>query len=801
MKTFRATFALISLFFAGLLVLWWLDYTGVPTERERMLRQDRVLPALMDTPEAAIHRVEISHGDENLVFERRGPGRWQMRKPLDVAAEPGPLENLVRNLKDLRRSADSGTISGAAEPYGLAAPEATIRLWGDQSTGPAAQERPLAVLEIGKATTGYRYVRAAGSGAIDVIDKKLVAGIDRTVPQWREYSLMPVATFQVASLAVHRGALKIQAQRGRGGQWRLTAPIVVPANGAKIESALAALSSVRVVEGAKGFVADNVTDFAPYGLDKPEATIELTTPAQPDGPLVLHVGKRAPNNPDRVYVRRADQDDVALVEARFLSEIPKDSTTFRAQLVTEIEPAAVSEIQIEVKSLGPTFTLNPRGNAWELTSPRTEKADTYLVQSLLNQLSTLKTSEFLDPARVLRPELAPPLMTLKVWQRAANGQPKAAGAATDGPARPPALSLLIGRHDVLKKTVYGRLEGDDVILALPDSLLEVLPKNTFAYRDRGVLELNAAAVTKLTLLRGDSTTVLEPSEAAGAPNQWRMVAPVKAPADSRAVTQLIALLSNLRADEFVADLAKNEKTFGLDQPSIVVSWQLDNTSASTSTSTAASGTAARPRSGEPGAPPGSRLRIGKPVPRKQGLVYAALDGLPVAFTLGSQAIMALVAEFHDTQVLSFPAGSIHRLVLRLPSRALAFTRASRPTGGPTDWTAEPGTDVKGIDLSRFSDLVKQLSQLHTIRFYQYEGPIPAGTGLLPPRLVLELFPADGKPPHVLRLGASLREGQSFAASGTSSSGPVFFLPALAWDALIQSATPTQELPPDVFAPG
>ena len=540
MKTFRATFALIGLFFAGLLVLWWLDYTGVPTERERMQRLNRVLPELMDTPEAAIHRLEISHGGENLVFERRGPGRWQMRKPLDVAAEPGPLENLVRNLKDLRRSADSGAISGPAEPYGLAPPEATIRLWGDRTTGPTAQERPLAALEIGKATTGYRYVRAAGSGAIDVIDKKLVAGIDRTVPQWREYSLMPVATFQVAGLAVHRDGLNIQAQRGRGGQWRLTAPIVVPANGAKIESALAALSSVRVVEGIKGFVADNVTDFAPYGLDKPEATIELTTPAQPDGPLVLQVGKRSPTIPTASTSAAPTRTMWPSSMHRFLSEIPKDSTAFRAQLVAEIEPAAVSEVQIQVPALSTTFTLNPKGNAWELTSPRTEKADTYLVQSLLNQLSSLKTSEFLDPARVLRPELAPPVMTLKVWQKTANGQPKVTGTATDAPARPPALSLLIGRHDVLKKTVYGRLEGDDIILALPDSLLEVLPKNTFAYRDRGVLELNAAAVTKLRLLRGGSTTVLEPSEAAGAPNQWRMVAPVKAPADSRAVTQLIA---------------------------------------------------------------------------------------------------------------------------------------------------------------------------------------------------------------------------------------------------------------------
>ncbi len=39
-----------------------------------------------------------------------------------------------------------------------------------------------------------------------------------------------------------------------------------PANPAKIESLLAALSSLRVVDGEKGFVADNVKDFTPFGL-------------------------------------------------------------------------------------------------------------------------------------------------------------------------------------------------------------------------------------------------------------------------------------------------------------------------------------------------------------------------------------------------------------------------------------------------------------------------------------------------------------------------------------------------------
>src|SRR5690348_1026751 len=99
MKTTRTTLTLIGLFFAGLLVLWWLDYSGVPTEQQRRQRLNWVLPDLIDTPEAAIRRVEIARGSERLVFERRGADRWQMREPLDVAADPSQLETLVRNLK------------------------------------------------------------------------------------------------------------------------------------------------------------------------------------------------------------------------------------------------------------------------------------------------------------------------------------------------------------------------------------------------------------------------------------------------------------------------------------------------------------------------------------------------------------------------------------------------------------------------------------------------------------------------------------------------------------------------------
>jgi hypothetical protein len=731
-----------------------------------------------------------------------------MTRPLDVAADATAVESLIGNLRDLRKSADSGTIMAAAEAYGLAPPQAVIRLWSSPRASASASEgTPLAALQIGKTVHEQTYVRPSGSQGIDVVEAKLLAGIDRPVSDWRQVNLVPVPSFQVTSLAVRRQGLDLKAERGAGGRWSLTTPLRAPANPAKIESMLAALASLRVLDGSKGFAADNVQDFAPFGLAPPDATIEIFTSSREGTPIVLEVGKKPPGQTDRVYVRRGDQDDVVVVGDRFLPEIPRDLTAFRSQQVSDIDPAAVTTI--EVAALQTTFRLQRQGPGWALTSPGSEKADTYLVQSLLNRLDGLQTSEFLEPSRVPGPELDPPNMTIKLWQgpsartatRGPGGSTRSgsaptsdtstiSGSSSDSSTQAPALVLRIGRHDCLRKTVYGQLEGDTVVLALPDGLLDVLPRNRLAYRDRSVLAVGPASVTKLTLLRDGKTTVLEPDRTSSTPNQWRMRSPVEAPADARAITQLLALLSDLRADEFVASDQGDGKLFGLDRPLAVISWETSGAGSSDP--------ALKARDGASGL--GGRLRMGKSVPGKPGAFYAALDGQPFVFTLGAPSIQPIAGEFHESRVLSFPADEIRHMVFRTPQKVLAFGRVEKPTGGPADWHPEPPAEVRGIDLSRFPALVQQLSELRTPRFLQYEGPIPAATGLSSPRLCIELSEAAGKPPQILRLGASQGDAL-YAATGRSTTGAVFFLlPATPWNALVESFNPVQELPANVFAP-
>src|SRR5262249_54922669 len=148
MKSNRTTFTLLVLFFGALLTLWGLERAGVLTNEERALRSDRVLPELINVPPESIRRVSIDRGNVHLVFERRrrGSSRWQLVEPLGVAAEPTRLETLVRNLKELRKSPDAGTLGGPAGSFGLEPPEVTVRLFGDAGDRVVPADQPLAAL-------------------------------------------------------------------------------------------------------------------------------------------------------------------------------------------------------------------------------------------------------------------------------------------------------------------------------------------------------------------------------------------------------------------------------------------------------------------------------------------------------------------------------------------------------------------------------------------------------------------------------------------------------------------------------
>ncbi len=98
------------------------------------------------------------------------------------------------------------------------------------------------------------------------------------------------------------------------------------------------------------------------------------------------------------------------------------------------------------------------------------------------------------------------------------------------------MSLNLGRHDVLRKSVYAQAAGDSTILALPDEFLQALPQNDLAFRERSLIKLSPGQISRLTVMRDGKTFVLAPAKS-GDPNQWRMEEPVEARGDTEAITK------------------------------------------------------------------------------------------------------------------------------------------------------------------------------------------------------------------------------------------------------------------------
>ena len=147
--------------------------------------------------------------------------------------------------------------------------------------------------------------------------------------------------------------------------------------------------------------------------------------------------------PDRVYVRQADQDDVVSVKAGPLSELPRSAVALRSQKVADFEPIAVS--QIRIKSPVQNFLLKKESNDWLQKEPKEENADSLTVATLLKELDSLETSEFLESGKVRNPQLNPPLVTIQLTETHVGRA--AASAARDELV----LDLEIGRYDMARK--------------------------------------------------------------------------------------------------------------------------------------------------------------------------------------------------------------------------------------------------------------------------------------------------------------------------------------------------------------
>jgi hypothetical protein len=782
----RSTTLLLVLFFGGLLGLWIAQYARVPTSLDRAGLSGRVLPGLVELRPDTLRRLEITGGEAPIVARREASGHWNLLNPVHALADDALVENLAYNLKVLRVVPDAGTVEGSPETYGFGERPKSISLYGSDNA------RPLATLELGDVVRGKRYVRVPGEPGVQVVDAAALALADLPAWRWRESRPLVMASHEVDGLTVKGEGLDVALKRD-GKVWRIVRPYSAPADPKKVEALMAQVTGLAVADGRAGYVADDVKDLHPYGLDKPTMTVEVIGSRLTQ---TLEIGGEAPAesvDARRVFAHRPGQDDVVKMDPGPLLDLSKHLGELRTRQIAAVDPGRVTRIEYQTPKSKVVLFASRSGDM----PPRLMFAgeqdgqgfavDQEEVGKFLKALNESAISEFLAPGQAPEVGLEPPSSTLRIWWATAGPgrssvppQAMSPGSASPAPGRPADLTLDLGRRDRLKKAVFARVAGDPSTLAVQEALAEAIPSGPSPFRDRSLAPAGLKAVWSLTVRSGEVTSRLTRPAGGAVANGWQLAIPGgSVAADAESVAAVLQLISTLRAERFVAGPDASLASYGLDRPVAELSWQTGSTPDSADSET-------------------RRLLIGRDVGGASRSRYATLGGSSGIFTLDPVVGSILDAEFRDRRVLAFSPARLRRVVLEWPDRTIVLARKPGPPGSAGDWEVAPGFDGSGLDPRPIPGLLDALKELRTARFVHQNGAFPRELGLTPPLLTIRLEADDG--PKVLRIGAPDLVDSFYATTDPGDEGAAFLVPGNLIGGLLFPPTRPEDLPLNPFAP-
>ncbi|HZR80661.1 MAG TPA: DUF4340 domain-containing protein [Candidatus Binatia bacterium] len=359
-------------------------------------------------------------------------------------------------------------------------------------------------------------------------------------------TLLTIDRDKVSGIVLEYPESRIELAK-KDGNWRIVAPRDLEADQTVVKSLLGAIADAEL----KKTIDEKPESLAPFGLDKPAATVTLTLE---DGshPPKVSVGKTTPVGYS-AYARRDDEPAVLLTTAAFHSGVKKDLKDLRDKTVLTFQDDAVQELRIRAGTQ-PEVVLRKEGDGWVLVQPSAAKADTTQVRSYLSTLRAMRALDFVDEDKS-PPDpkygLTPPRIVVAVVAGDKKEEQK----------------LLVGgaSTDTAKKEIYVERGEGGSIFTVGDYLFTSLAKKPSDFRDKTVLafEKDKVGSVVVTDANGGSYT-LEKKD-----GKWTVAAAGEAKPKDMIIDRFVDDLRTLKGAD-IASEAGDASQFGLDKPAIKI---------------------------------------------------------------------------------------------------------------------------------------------------------------------------------------------------------------------------------------
>ena len=521
-------------------------------------------------------------------------------------------------------------------------------------------------------TTRWLLVLAAGLFLFIVFVERRTPGT--AVQADRETRLFAdLVPTEVSSIEYTRGTNLLFRLERAGEDWQYRVPFVYPAVNRGVDRMLEALVALRSQSRVTpGEVLAQTNRLAAFGLDPPAATLAFR---RGDRRTELRLGAATALG-SQVYLQIVGQGDLAAIDRGFLENLPATANDWRDPALLSPTGFAFDRIAVRPGTNGFELARNPTNQIWRLMKPLSTAANNPKLQFLLHELEQARVARFVndDPAADLETYgLLPPEREL-VFSRGTNDL----------------ATLQIGRSPTnAPAEIFVRRPETSNVVAVARNLIEPWLADFREFCDRRLVVFKPDAVERIEV-HADQAFALQRLGT----NQWQIVEPCVAPADTVLVLEFLENLAEMQFSRYEREVATDFTPYGLTPPRREFILR---------------GAAVKAPAGTTN-PVLAGLDIGLPVPNEQGAAFYArrLPENSVVTAFVSDRLPRAAFELRDHRIWSFTTNQIATLTVE----QFGVTRKLLHLG-PLQWvlagaTNTPVDEVHNVTLEEAADRLGSL---------------------------------------------------------------------------------------------
>jgi hypothetical protein len=328
--------------------------------------------------------VKSVSGDHTTV-EKQGAA-WQVTQPAPVPADGAEISGITSNLASLEVQRVIDEQATDFKQYGLdpARIEVGFKFAGKDQKILIGQKTP---------TGSDLYAKVPDKARVFLVPSYLEATFNKSSFDLRDKTILKIDRDKVDHVEIETPdqTLKLAKQ---GADWRLTSPTDARADFGAVEGIIGRLNTTpmkAIVSGETKDAKEPPRDLQEYGLDKPAATVRVTSGSAQAG---LAIGKSAGDG--IVYARDLSRPLVFTVEQALLDELRKPAGDFRIKDLFDARAFNTSRIEIVRGGQTMVFEKEKGKDTWKQTAPAQKAVDTAKIEALITALSNTRATSFVD---------------------------------------------------------------------------------------------------------------------------------------------------------------------------------------------------------------------------------------------------------------------------------------------------------------------------------------------------------------------------------------------------------------------